>query len=272
MGAAEAIVLMGEPEARLLVTEINSSMGSVREKVLRLDEGEGWRALGYSSWRACAKAEFPHFSERRLYQELTAAKVEKVLNNCSKEPVRIPESQTRELAKLDTPEEQVAAWKQAVETAPEGKVTAKHVAEVVKKIAAVEAIAKRIPELEADRVWQQMTGDAPKESEPEQPRPRPEMWWTCPKCLTAFNLESAKKQGWVDRGYCPHDEEGDDECAAEELDEDEAFDPRDATYQLECAFGDVLASWPREVPLTELVDWLRVKHEMMKVEAAQWKA
>lgn len=34
------------------------------------------------------------------------------------------------------------------------------------------------------------------------PRPRPEMWWACPGCATTFNLESAKKQGWVMAGSC----------------------------------------------------------------------
>ena len=42
------------------------------------------------------------------------------------------ERQARPLAKLPA-EEQPAAWKEAVETAPEGKVTAKHVEAVVAK-------------------------------------------------------------------------------------------------------------------------------------------
>ena len=42
------------------------------------------------------------------------------------------ESQTRPLARLE-PDAQIAAWQEAVETAPNGKVTAAHVAEVVER-------------------------------------------------------------------------------------------------------------------------------------------
>lgn len=43
------------------------------------------------------------------------------------------ERQARELLRLETPAEQKSAWKEAVETAPNGKVTAAHVREVVNK-------------------------------------------------------------------------------------------------------------------------------------------
>lgn len=43
------------------------------------------------------------------------------------------ERQARELSRLPEPEERRAAWKEAVETAPQGKVTAAHVREVVNK-------------------------------------------------------------------------------------------------------------------------------------------
>lgn len=42
------------------------------------------------------------------------------------------EAQTRPLAKLKTPEQQQQAWQRAVETAPDGRVTAAHVAAVVR--------------------------------------------------------------------------------------------------------------------------------------------
>lgn len=41
------------------------------------------------------------------------------------------EAQARPLTKLETPEQQQEAWQKAVETAPEGKVTARHVSKVV---------------------------------------------------------------------------------------------------------------------------------------------
>ncbi|MDD3655014.1 MAG: hypothetical protein PHO01_12715 [Desulfotomaculaceae bacterium] len=43
----------------------------------------------------------------------------------------INERQARPLTKLETPEQQQEAWQKAVETAPDGKVTAAHVAKVV---------------------------------------------------------------------------------------------------------------------------------------------
>lgn len=44
------------------------------------------------------------------------------------------ERQARPLTKLETPEQQREVWEMAVETAPDGKITAKHVANVVKEI------------------------------------------------------------------------------------------------------------------------------------------
>lgn len=50
-------------------------------------------------------------------------------------PTLIPinEAQARELAKLP-PEDQVTAWQRAVETAPDGKITARHIRACVRKI------------------------------------------------------------------------------------------------------------------------------------------
>lgn len=118
-----AIRKMTEAEARECVNKINANMSNVRLLVLDLYECEGWAAMGYASWRECVTAEFKQ-SQRHLYEQLEAAKVEK--NICAiAQKQEIPESQLRPLTKLrDNPEQQRQAWKQAVETAPEGKVTA----------------------------------------------------------------------------------------------------------------------------------------------------
>ena len=59
-----------------------------------------------------------------------------VIRNIQSEPIGslfpTTESQARPLTRLE-PAEQVAAWQEAVETAPNGKVTAAHVAEVVER-------------------------------------------------------------------------------------------------------------------------------------------
>jgi hypothetical protein len=46
------------------------------------------------------------------------------------------EAQVRPLTKLETPEAQQEVWEKAVETAPEGKITAKHISKVVNQFKA----------------------------------------------------------------------------------------------------------------------------------------
>lgn len=120
-------------EARGIVDRINASINNVRVLILELYEGEGWTALGYESWRECVTAEFKN-SQAYLYRQLEAAQTEKVISPMG-EKLEIPERQLRPLTKLkDNPEQQREAWQKAVETAPEGKVTAAHVSKVVKEI------------------------------------------------------------------------------------------------------------------------------------------
>ncbi len=52
--------------------------------------------------------------------------------------IPLNERQTRPLTRLETPEQQIEAWSKAVETAPNGRITAKHVGEVVSDIMSVE--------------------------------------------------------------------------------------------------------------------------------------
>jgi len=120
-------------EAREVADQIKGNMNNVRYLVLDLYEREGWKALGYASWRDCVTKEFQQ-NERYLYKQLEAAQVQKqICPNGQK--IEIPESQLRPLTKLrDNPEKQREAWAKAVATAPEGKVTAAHVSRVVKEI------------------------------------------------------------------------------------------------------------------------------------------
>lgn len=59
-----------------------------------------------------------------LYRQLEAAKTEKVISPIGEK--EIPESVLRPLTSLP-PDQQREVFQKAVETAPEGKVTAKHV-------------------------------------------------------------------------------------------------------------------------------------------------
>jgi hypothetical protein len=127
------IKLMTDREARECVAKINANLTDIRHLVLELYEREGWTAMGYASWRECVTAEFNQ-NERYLYRQLEAAQTAKQICPLGQKE-EIPERQLRPLTKLrDNPEAQKEAWQRAVETAPEGKVTAAHVASVVKEM------------------------------------------------------------------------------------------------------------------------------------------
>lgn len=142
--------LMIYQEARECVDKINSNMNNIRTLILDLYEREGWSALGYQSWRECVTKEFQQ-NQNYLYRQLEAAQVEKNILPIGKTSERIPESQLRPLVFLrDNPEQQREVWKEAVETAPEGKVTAAHVKAVVDK--SIQGDAYEEPE-DSDALW-----------------------------------------------------------------------------------------------------------------------
>lgn len=117
-------------EARECVKKINENIQNTRVLLLELYEREGWRALGYTSWRSCVVAEFKD-KENYLYKQLAAAKTERnICTAVQKEP--IPERVLRPLTSLP-PEEQKELFQQAVETAPEGKVTARHIEKTIQE-------------------------------------------------------------------------------------------------------------------------------------------
>jgi len=102
-------VTMTNPEARLCVLQIQSMLENAekhfqrgmtyynhaREEIFRLHQYEGWKALGYASWRACVQAEFNQ-GQSTLYKQLSAALVETQINS----PIgTIPERVLRPLTK-----------------------------------------------------------------------------------------------------------------------------------------------------------------------------
>ncbi|MCL4304005.1 MAG: hypothetical protein KJ077_50440, partial [Anaerolineae bacterium] len=90
------------------------------------------KALGYSSWRECVMQEFD-FQSSHVYRLLDFAKIQRVLSPIGENGYPLPaaESVARPLAALPDPDQQREAWQQAVDTAPGGKVTARHVENVV---------------------------------------------------------------------------------------------------------------------------------------------
>ncbi len=111
-------------EARQCADEIKTGINSIGQKLLQLYEGDGWKALGYSSWRECGQVEFG-FKQSHIYRLLDAAEVERNISP-NGEKLQIAESQARPLVSLP-PEAQREVWQAAVETAPGGRVTAAHV-------------------------------------------------------------------------------------------------------------------------------------------------
>jgi hypothetical protein len=92
---------MDAAEAHACVVAINQHLNGARDLLLDLYEREGWRALGYDSWRECVVAEFDH-SQAHLYRQLQAARVERELSPMGEKP--IPERRLREV--LAAPPEQ----------------------------------------------------------------------------------------------------------------------------------------------------------------------
>lgn len=125
---------MTSAEARTCIAKINRNLRNTRTLLLDLYEREGWKAINYSSWRECVTTEFKQH-QSYLYRQLEAAKIEKnILPLVGNSPIgEIPESHLRPLASLSF-SDQREAYRKAMETAPEGKVTAKHIEETVREM------------------------------------------------------------------------------------------------------------------------------------------
>lgn len=103
--------------------EVGRALMEIRDKGLYKD------VLGFDTFEAYCKERWD-FSRRHAYRFIEAVEViENVSESDTKHPINL--EQTRPLAHLDADQQRIA-WKQAVETAPEGKVTAAHVYKIVK--------------------------------------------------------------------------------------------------------------------------------------------
>lgn len=127
---------MTTDEAQEWKLRVANTATSLRILLFEGYEREAWRALGHANWTDClqALAEEFGFTERRLWQLHAANQTEQRLLNPGSVG-EIPEKHLRPLAALE-PDAQRVAWQQAVETAPNGKVTAAHVEMVVKEMQA----------------------------------------------------------------------------------------------------------------------------------------
>jgi hypothetical protein len=121
----DAVVLLTKDQARKLVDRINLHFNDARTLLLELQEREGWKALGYESWRACAIAEFGQ-SQSRVYQLLDAARVERNISTVVEQPGQIPETVLRPIVSME-PEDQRASYQEAQKEAKGGRVTVTHI-------------------------------------------------------------------------------------------------------------------------------------------------
>lgn len=105
--------------------EVGLALMEIRDRNLHQD------VLGFETFEEYCKAKWDFTSNyaRRL---IGSAETIDNIKNVPIGTLPATESQTRPLSRLE-PEKQREAWREAVETAPEGKVTAAHVNKVVKK-------------------------------------------------------------------------------------------------------------------------------------------
>ncbi len=195
----EATVLDGPQvmtleEARHCVNEIKRGMADLRYLLLDLDEREGWRALGFANICACAMAEFG-YEKSRVYQLLDAARVERNISTAVEK--MIPERHLRPLTKIE-PANQREVFRRAVETAPEGKMTAEHVEKTVTEWKYNQGIqygaaasTYRKPEADsdsADIVTTRIARVIFLMMEDEKVRRNPELWFTLEKVAEIANI------------------------------------------------------------------------------------
>lgn len=119
-------------EARQATEKIKSNQTESRRLLLDVYERDGWKALGYKNIAEYAEREF-EYKKAYTHFLINAAEVERNLRKSTKVDNRqIPETHLRPLATLPA-DVQPKAYQQAVDTAPNGKVTAAHVEHIVKE-------------------------------------------------------------------------------------------------------------------------------------------
>ncbi|WP_422923096.1 hypothetical protein [Singulisphaera sp. PoT] len=122
---------MNREEALATCQVIRKGLDDIREMALELRDREGWKALGYPSWAECIAGEFGR-SKNYINRQIAAALIEQEVVPMGTAPAqpRIPERQLRPLAAIE-PGKRAEVWEEAKATAPEGRLTARHVQETV---------------------------------------------------------------------------------------------------------------------------------------------
>lgn len=126
--------------------EMGIALMTIRDKRLYRDGFDTFEHYCREKWQ---------FARAQAYRLIDSAKVIENLSPIGDKPAT--ESQVRPLTKLE-PEQQKEVWEKAVQTAPEGKITARHVQKIVN-----EAMETKRPEPETstyNRVEAQPVSDA----------------------------------------------------------------------------------------------------------------
>jgi hypothetical protein len=120
---------MTREEARWTCEEVKSRQESCRRMLLELYRRQGWKALGYASWRECCQEEF-RYGQSRVYQLLEAAQIEEAISTRVEKPV--PEFTLRQMAPLrNDPSAMQKVWDDAVRDQDGNAPAAGRLAELV---------------------------------------------------------------------------------------------------------------------------------------------
>jgi hypothetical protein len=128
------VPMMTAEQAEECLARIGESAVSLRDALLDLDEREGWKALGYTSWRACVKDRFGDKSESYLYRLLQAAKIQREISPIGETARPLPTSQARVLGELPDADTRRKVYAEAT-AETNGKPTAAAIQSVADRVA-----------------------------------------------------------------------------------------------------------------------------------------
>ncbi len=152
----EVLITKNKQELERLEGVIQENIGAFYEVGRALmkirDQGYYHDVLGFETFKEYCRTRWD-MARQTAYQLIDSASVIENVRNCGQtETIPTNEYQARPLARLD-PDQQREAWKKAVETAPDGKVTAAHVYKVVKGMTDARGVASRTKVEESDAVF-----------------------------------------------------------------------------------------------------------------------
>ena len=137
--AVAAVVMMTRVEARACVDRIKGHCEGLAAALAELHDREGWRALGYETWRDCIYQEF-NLSKQRAHQLLNLHTVAQMLASTNQpgstlvDPPRLPETHARELARLRDDPERMRSVHAEVQEATGGKPKTEDYRQAVSKV------------------------------------------------------------------------------------------------------------------------------------------